>query len=211
MTASLLCVDCSWSMAGACFFRVWDLAGLCCLCLHDLWEMGLIVYSLSFSHPSRDYQSCWRAKSLKICRRPISSSRTWSKRCVGVKNNFSCFYWVKWMNLTQLSFFAPPQDEVRTQKATKQKNTLEAVNNSVKLLNEMLAHFNPEESTDGDKELIRVCCQPQITFWTKFTLIFENLLKLLIILYNHYFKTLLKQPHSCKLHRFNPLKSYFIF
>uniref|UniRef100_A0A4W6FQF2 Golgi associated, gamma adaptin ear containing, ARF binding protein 3a n=1 Tax=Lates calcarifer TaxID=8187 RepID=A0A4W6FQF2_LATCA len=29
------------------------------------------------------------------------------------------------------------------------------VNNNVKLLNEMLAHFNPEDSTDGDKELIR--------------------------------------------------------
>lgn len=47
------------------------------------------------------------------------------------------------------------EDEVRTQKATKQKSTLEAVNNSVKLLNEMLAHFSPEDSTDGDKELIR--------------------------------------------------------
>uniref|UniRef100_A0AAX7UG33 Golgi associated, gamma adaptin ear containing, ARF binding protein 3a n=1 Tax=Astatotilapia calliptera TaxID=8154 RepID=A0AAX7UG33_ASTCA len=47
------------------------------------------------------------------------------------------------------------EDEVRTQKATKQKSTLEAVNNSVKLLNEMLAHFNPEDSTDADRELIR--------------------------------------------------------
>uniref|UniRef100_A0AAX7W3M5 Golgi associated, gamma adaptin ear containing, ARF binding protein 3a n=1 Tax=Astatotilapia calliptera TaxID=8154 RepID=A0AAX7W3M5_ASTCA len=40
-------------------------------------------------------------------------------------------------------------------KSTKQKSTLEAVNNSVKLLNEMLAHFNPEDSTDADRELIR--------------------------------------------------------
>lgn len=47
------------------------------------------------------------------------------------------------------------EDEVRRQKATKQKSTLEAVNNSVKLLNEMLAHFSSEDSTDGDKELIR--------------------------------------------------------
>ncbi|KAM7394076.1 hypothetical protein PAMP_020898 [Pampus punctatissimus] len=47
------------------------------------------------------------------------------------------------------------EDEVRTKKVTKQKSTLEAVNNSVKLLNEMLAYFNPEDSTDGDKELIR--------------------------------------------------------
>uniref|UniRef100_A0A8D3BJZ4 Golgi associated, gamma adaptin ear containing, ARF binding protein 3a n=1 Tax=Scophthalmus maximus TaxID=52904 RepID=A0A8D3BJZ4_SCOMX len=46
-------------------------------------------------------------------------------------------------------------DEVRTQKVTKQKSTLEAVNNSVRLLNEMIAHFSPEDSTDGDKELIR--------------------------------------------------------
>lgn len=49
------------------------------------------------------------------------------------------------------------QDDVRKQKATKQKNTLEAVNNSVKVLNEMLTHFSPEDSADGDKELIRVC------------------------------------------------------
>ncbi|XP_042253257.1 ADP-ribosylation factor-binding protein GGA3a [Thunnus maccoyii] len=47
------------------------------------------------------------------------------------------------------------EDEVRTQKVTKQKGTLEAVNNSVKLLNEMLAYFSPEDSTDGDKELIK--------------------------------------------------------
>lgn len=42
------------------------------------------------------------------------------------------------------------------QKSTKQKNTLEAANNSVKLLNEMLAHFSPEGSSDGDKELLQV-------------------------------------------------------
>ncbi|XP_071396265.1 ADP-ribosylation factor-binding protein GGA3-like, partial [Centroberyx affinis] len=47
------------------------------------------------------------------------------------------------------------EDEVRAQRATKQKSTLEEVNNSVKLLNEMLTHFSPEDSTDGDKELIR--------------------------------------------------------
>lgn len=52
--------------------------------------------------------------------------------------------------------FLLSQDELRTQKETRQKNTLEAVNNSVKLLNEMLAHFSPEDSTDGDKEIIRV-------------------------------------------------------
>uniref|UniRef100_A0AAQ4RB75 Golgi associated, gamma adaptin ear containing, ARF binding protein 3a n=1 Tax=Gasterosteus aculeatus aculeatus TaxID=481459 RepID=A0AAQ4RB75_GASAC len=47
------------------------------------------------------------------------------------------------------------EDEVRTLKEKKQRSTLEAVNSSVKLLTEMLSHFSPEESTDGDKELIR--------------------------------------------------------
>lgn len=50
---------------------------------------------------------------------------------------------------------------------TKQKSTLEAVNNSVKLLNEMLTHFSPEDSTDGDKELIKVRSssdEAQLTF-----------------------------------------------
>ncbi|XP_054634005.1 ADP-ribosylation factor-binding protein GGA3a isoform X4 [Dunckerocampus dactyliophorus] len=47
------------------------------------------------------------------------------------------------------------EDELRTQKASKQSSTVEAVNNSVKLLNEMLTYFSPESSTDGDKDLIR--------------------------------------------------------
>lgn len=56
---------------------------------------------------------------------------------------------------------------------TKQKSTLEAVNNSVKLLNEMLAYFSPEDSTDGDKELIRVrnpFDKAQMTFCNEYTL-----------------------------------------
>lgn len=47
------------------------------------------------------------------------------------------------------------EDEVRTQKASKQISTLESVTNSVKVLNEMLAHFSTEDSTEGDKEIIR--------------------------------------------------------
>ncbi|XP_061627606.1 ADP-ribosylation factor-binding protein GGA3a isoform X2 [Phyllopteryx taeniolatus] len=47
------------------------------------------------------------------------------------------------------------EDEVRSQKMSKQKSTLEAVNNSVRLLNELLAYFSPEDSTDGEKDLIR--------------------------------------------------------
>ncbi|KAF3852275.1 hypothetical protein F7725_005630 [Dissostichus mawsoni] len=70
-----------------------------------------------------------KSKNLRICKRPIGSSRTWLRR---------------------------------TQKVTKQKGTLEAVNTSVKLLNEMLAHFSPNDSTDGDKELIRRIVDGQI-------------------------------------------------
>lgn len=47
------------------------------------------------------------------------------------------------------------EDEARSQRTAKQKSTLEAVNNSVKVLNEMLAHFSPEDSTEADKELIK--------------------------------------------------------
>ncbi|XP_019715002.1 ADP-ribosylation factor-binding protein GGA3-like, partial [Hippocampus comes] len=50
------------------------------------------------------------------------------------------------------------EDEVRTQKMAKQKSTLEAANNSVNLLNEMLAYFSLEDSTDADRELIGELC-----------------------------------------------------
>ena len=44
-----------------------------------------------FSHPCRGYQTCSRARSLKICKRPIGSSRTWSRRCVRVHIKCSDF------------------------------------------------------------------------------------------------------------------------
>ncbi|XP_061766927.1 ADP-ribosylation factor-binding protein GGA3a isoform X1 [Nerophis ophidion] len=47
------------------------------------------------------------------------------------------------------------EDEVRSQKVSKQSSTLEAVNNRVKLLNEMLTYFSPGASADVDKDLIR--------------------------------------------------------
>ncbi|MGH0171127.1 UNVERIFIED_CONTAM: hypothetical protein FKN15_060249 [Acipenser sinensis] len=47
------------------------------------------------------------------------------------------------------------EDEARMQKVTKRVNTLEEVNNNVKLLNEMLTHFNREESSEADRELIK--------------------------------------------------------
>lgn len=40
-------------------------------------------------------------------------------------------------------------------KASKLTSTLAEVNNSVKLLNEMLSHFNQDESSQADKELIK--------------------------------------------------------
>ncbi|XP_037118714.1 ADP-ribosylation factor-binding protein GGA3a isoform X2 [Syngnathus acus] len=47
------------------------------------------------------------------------------------------------------------EDDARTQKILKQRSTLDTVDSSVKLLHEMLACFSPEDSTDGDKDLIR--------------------------------------------------------
>ena len=38
----------------------------------------------------------------------------------------------------------------------KQRDTLEAVKNRVRLLHEMLAYFSPQASTEGDKELLKV-------------------------------------------------------
>lgn len=46
------------------------------------------------------------------------------------------------------------------QKAARRINTLAEVNNSVKLLNEMLSHFNQEESSQADKELIKASALP---------------------------------------------------
>ncbi|XP_072339314.1 ADP-ribosylation factor-binding protein GGA3 isoform X1 [Scyliorhinus torazame] len=46
------------------------------------------------------------------------------------------------------------EDEARMQKITKRLSTLEEVNNNVRLLNEMLAHYSKEDSTEGDKELM---------------------------------------------------------
>uniref|UniRef100_A0A8C5WHF5 Golgi associated, gamma adaptin ear containing, ARF binding protein 3 n=1 Tax=Leptobrachium leishanense TaxID=445787 RepID=A0A8C5WHF5_9ANUR len=47
------------------------------------------------------------------------------------------------------------EDEVRMQRASKRAHTLEEVNNNVKLLQEMLLHYHKEDSSDGDKDLMR--------------------------------------------------------
>ncbi|KAI7804064.1 ADP-ribosylation factor-binding protein GGA3 [Triplophysa rosa] len=47
------------------------------------------------------------------------------------------------------------EDEVRVQKISKRMNTLEEVDNNVKLLGEMLSHYDRERSTDADRELIK--------------------------------------------------------
>ncbi|KAM9792960.1 ADP-ribosylation factor-binding protein GGA3a [Neosynchiropus ocellatus] len=47
------------------------------------------------------------------------------------------------------------EDELRMQREKKLTSTLEEVNNSVKLLNEMLACFSVEDSTESDIELIK--------------------------------------------------------
>uniref|UniRef100_A0A673J2W9 Golgi associated, gamma adaptin ear containing, ARF binding protein 3b n=1 Tax=Sinocyclocheilus rhinocerous TaxID=307959 RepID=A0A673J2W9_9TELE len=47
------------------------------------------------------------------------------------------------------------EDEARVQKMTKRSNTLEEVNNNVKLLSEMLSHYDRNRSSDADHELIK--------------------------------------------------------
>ncbi|XP_075702314.1 ADP-ribosylation factor-binding protein GGA3 isoform X2 [Rhinoderma darwinii] len=51
--------------------------------------------------------------------------------------------------------FMVKEDEVRMQKASKRFHTLEEVNNNVKLLQEMLTHYSKEDSSEGDKELMK--------------------------------------------------------
>uniref|UniRef100_A0A671RN60 ADP-ribosylation factor-binding protein GGA3-like n=1 Tax=Sinocyclocheilus anshuiensis TaxID=1608454 RepID=A0A671RN60_9TELE len=47
------------------------------------------------------------------------------------------------------------EDEARVQKMAKRNNTLEEVNNNVKLLSEMLSHYDRDRSSDADRELIK--------------------------------------------------------
>ncbi|XP_044151925.1 ADP-ribosylation factor-binding protein GGA3 [Bufo gargarizans] len=47
------------------------------------------------------------------------------------------------------------EDEVRMQRVSKRVHTLEEVENNVKLLQEMLTHYSKDESSEGDKELMK--------------------------------------------------------
>uniref|UniRef100_A0A672QAB6 Golgi associated, gamma adaptin ear containing, ARF binding protein 3 n=1 Tax=Sinocyclocheilus grahami TaxID=75366 RepID=A0A672QAB6_SINGR len=47
------------------------------------------------------------------------------------------------------------EDEARVQKMAKRNNTLEEVNNNVKLLSEMMSHYDRDRSSDADRELIK--------------------------------------------------------
>ncbi|XP_034749254.1 ADP-ribosylation factor-binding protein GGA3 [Etheostoma cragini] len=47
------------------------------------------------------------------------------------------------------------EDEARVHKVTKRIHTLEEVNINVKLLTEMLSHYNKDSSTDSDKDIIK--------------------------------------------------------
>ncbi|KAM7386763.1 hypothetical protein PAMA_009404 [Pampus argenteus] len=47
------------------------------------------------------------------------------------------------------------EDEARVHKVTKRIHTLEEVNINVKLLTEMLSHYNKDSSSDSDKEIIK--------------------------------------------------------
>ncbi|PIK35473.1 putative ADP-ribosylation factor-binding protein GGA1 [Apostichopus japonicus] len=47
------------------------------------------------------------------------------------------------------------EDEKKTEKKTKRMNDLESCNNSVKLLNDMLVHFDPAVTSEGERDLMR--------------------------------------------------------
>ncbi|CAB1450722.1 unnamed protein product [Pleuronectes platessa] len=47
------------------------------------------------------------------------------------------------------------EDEARVQKMSKRLNTLDEVNINVRLLTEMLSHYNKDSSSDSDKEIIK--------------------------------------------------------
>lgn len=135
------------------------------------WHGSVVVFTHWFSHLSAEIiraaeeQEAWRSARGQSAHQEhgqggVSVSK-WNVLIVlfvFLNQPEFCLMLIEYYQQVQFSLFLFIflQDEVRTQKAKKQKSTLEAVNNSVKLLNEMLAHFSPEDSTDGDKELIRV-------------------------------------------------------
>ena len=53
-------------------------------------------------------------------------------------------------------FVSGCQDDARVQKVTKRVHTLEEVSINVKLLAEMLSHYDQEHSNDSDREIIKV-------------------------------------------------------
>ena len=48
------------------------------------------------------------------------------------------------------------EDEKRMEKVAKRLNELESCNNNVKLLNEMLTHYQPGVTSDQERELMKV-------------------------------------------------------
>lgn len=67
--------------------------------------------------------------------------------------SLQCFLCITWILLCVSCCF---QDEARVQKVTKRINTLEEVTINVKLLSEMLSHYNKDSSSDSDKEILKV-------------------------------------------------------
>ena len=61
------------------------------------------------------------------------------------------------------------QDDARVQKVTKRVHTLEEVSINVKLLAEMLSHYDQECSTDSDREIIKVHTHNILIVYLHFT------------------------------------------
>lgn len=82
--------------------------------------------------------------------------------------------------MVYITFCLVCQDEARVHKVTKRIHTLEEVNINVKLLTEMLSHYNKESSTDSDKEIIKVCVHtqnPHTREWGAKVVLFDKIKK----------------------------------
>ena len=58
---------------------------------------------------------------------------------------------------TYISLNSHTQDEKRMEKLKKRLDELETIQNNIKLLTELLAHYKPDSSAEGEKALMQVC------------------------------------------------------
>lgn len=64
------------------------------------------------------------------------------------------------------------KDELKVEKISARINELELMNNNIKLLNDMLLNYNPNITSDSEKETIKVPTLTQIMTIMGFLLLF---------------------------------------